>query len=116
MKKSPNGLYRYRIIKKGKVAYLSYLQRIRRGLELNRLKRVPKHTENYCKYSHGTIKTAQDFDLLPEQLLSYFGVTKHGDEWYGLEKAGQVLGIEQRIKNPGTKPASQIKKEREQKK
>lgn len=44
-KKGPNGLYSYKITKKGKEAYISYLQRIKRGVNLNRLKRVPKHTE-----------------------------------------------------------------------
>lgn len=68
-----------------------------------------------CKYPHNPVRKAEYFDLLPEQLLSYFGITKHGGERCGLEKAGQVLGIERRIKNHGTKPASQIKKEREQK-
>jgi len=52
---------------------------------------------------------------LPEQLLPYLGITKHGGERYGLEKAEQVLGIEKRIKNHGTKPASQLRREREQK-
>ena len=115
-KKDPNGLYRYRITKKGTEAYISYLQRIRCGFDLNRLKRTPTHTENYCKYPHNPIRKAEYFDLLPEQLLFYFGITKNDGERYGLEKAGQVLGIERRIKNHGKKPASQIKKEREQKK
>lgn len=115
-KKGSYGLYRYKITKKGKEAYLVYLQRIRRGLELNRLKHVPKNTENYCKYPHTPIRKVEDLDLLPEQLLPYFGTTKHGGEQYGLEKSEQVLRIEQRFKYHKSKPASQLRREREQKK
>ena len=57
-------LYRYRITKKGKEAYIAYLQRIRRGFDLNRIRKVPKRTENYEKYPHHPIRKTEDFDFV----------------------------------------------------
>ena len=91
-KKGPNGLYRYKITKKGKEAYIAYLQRIRYGFDLNRVRKVPKRTENYGKYPHHPIRKAEDFDLLPEQLLPYFTINKNGKQ-LGLDRLEHVLYI-----------------------
>lgn len=113
-KKGPNGLYRYRITKKGKEAYITYLQRIRRGFDLNRVRKVPKRTENYGKYPHHPIRKAEDFDLLPEQLLPYFTINKYGKQ-LGLDKPEHAFQLEQYLKHHKSKPASQIIREKEQK-
>ena len=72
-------------------------------------------TETYHKYPHAPIRKVEDLDILPEQLLPNFGITKYGGEQFGLEKAEQVLSIEKRFKYHKSKPASQMKREREQK-
>jgi hypothetical protein len=51
----------------------------------HRVRKGPKRTENYGKYPHHPIRKAEDFDLLPEQLLPYFTINKNGKH-LGLDK------------------------------
>ena len=100
--KAPNGLYRYKITKKGIEAYVAYLQRIRRGVSLNRVSDEIQHMETYCRYPpRSKLKTRSDYDLLPAQLLPYYSMTQMGkafDEKYGIDKETHVFKIENRIR------------------
>lgn len=99
-KKASNGLYRYKITKKGIEAYASYLQRIRRGVSLKRVGKT-RRMETYGKFPDGPIKTEEDLQLLPEQLLPYYVMTQVGkefDEKHGIDKATHVFKIEKRVR------------------
>lgn len=95
-KKGPDGLYRYKITKKGIEAYFQYLQRIRRGSSLKRIGK-PQRIETYGKFPCGPIRTEEDMKLLPEQLLPYYVITQAGKE-FGLDKVEYALYIEKRIR------------------
>lgn len=99
-KKGPNGLYRYKITKKGIEAYFQYLQRIRRGSSLKRVGK-PQRMETYGKFPCGPIRIEEDIKLLPEQLLPYYSMTQMGkafDEEHGLDKETHILRMENRIR------------------
>ncbi|KKG83057.1 MarR family transcriptional regulator [Methanosarcina mazei] len=99
-KKGPNGLYRYKITKKGIEAYFQYLQRIRRGFSLKRVGK-PQRMETYGKFPCGPIRIEEDMKLLPEQLMPYYSMTQMGkafDEEHGLDKETHILRIENRIR------------------
>ncbi len=98
--KGPNGLYRYKITKKGIEAYVAYLHRIRRGVSLKRVGKVQR-MEAYGKYPQRKLRTLEDFDLLPSQLLPYYSMTQMGkafDEEHGLDKETHILRMENRIR------------------
>lgn len=98
--KGPDGLYRYKITKKGIEAYVSYLHRIRQGVSLKRVGKKER-METYCKYPQHKLKTASDFELLPSQLLPYYVITTEGkefDEKYGIDKATHVFNLEKRVR------------------
>jgi hypothetical protein len=57
-KKGPNGLYRYKIIRSGIKAYLSYLG-IKRGCSLKRVGKTQR-METYGKWDHSKPKTRED--------------------------------------------------------
>ena len=100
-KKGPNGLYRYKITKKGIEAYVAYLQRIRRGVSLNRVSDEIRHMETYCRYPQRKLNTRSDFELLPAQLLPYYVITQAGkefDEKYGIDKETHIFKMENRIR------------------
>jgi hypothetical protein len=94
--------YRYKITKKGIEAYVAYLQRIRRGVSLNRVSDEIQHMETYCRYPpRSKLKTRSDYNLLPAQLLPYYSMTQMGkafDEKYGLDKETHVFKMENRIR------------------
>jgi predicted transcriptional regulator len=100
--KAPNGAYRYKITKKGIEAYVAYLQRIRRGVSLNRVSDEIQHMETYCRYPpRSKLKTRSDYNLLPEQLLPYYSMTQMGkafDEEHGLDKETHISRMENRIR------------------
>ena len=100
-KKAPSGAYRYKITMKGIAAYVAYLQRIRRGVSLNRVSDEIQHMETYGKYPQRKLKTMGDFELLPAQLLPYYSMTQMGkafDEEHGLDKETHILRMENRIR------------------
>jgi len=100
-KKGPNGLYRYRITKKGKEAYIAYLSRIKDGKILNRF-RYPNHPIK-------KIKTIEGYTLQPEQLLPYVKINKNGLKM-GFDKAEDVLRIENIFKHRHSPPESRRRK------
>jgi len=77
--KGPNGLYRYKITKPGIKAYLSYLNRIKRGFSLKRVGKVQR-METYGKWDHSKPKTREDYNVTPEMLAPYIGLSKRGYE------------------------------------
>jgi len=100
-KKGPNGLYRYRITQKGIEAYVDYLNRIKDGKILNRIK--------YPKHPIKAIKTREDLELQPKQLLPYMKINKNGRE-FGLDKVEYVLYIENSLKHHNSIPESRRRK------
>jgi hypothetical protein len=74
-KKGPNGLNRYKITKSGIKAYVSYLNRIKRGFSLKRVGKVQR-METYGKWDHSKPKTREDFNVTPEMLAHYIGLSK----------------------------------------
>lgn len=95
VKKGPNGLYRYRITKKGIDAYADYAQRIKRGVGLKRVGKS-QHMETYDRSPQNKIRSATDFELLPEQILPYYVITEEGKQY--LSKIEDVLYVESRVK------------------
>jgi hypothetical protein len=71
---------RYKISKSGLIIYLKCLVRIKRGFDLNFRGKKVKRMETYGKYDHSKPKCREDYNLLPEQLIPYLGITKHGIE------------------------------------
>ena len=103
-KKGPNGLYRYRITKKGKEAYIAYLSRIKDGKILNRF-RYPDDPDRPIK----KIKTREGYTLQPEQLLPYVKINKNGLKM-GLSKPEHALYWESCVKHHNSIPESQRRK------
>lgn len=94
-KKGPDGLYRYKITKKGIEAYLLYLQRIRRGFSLKRVGK-PQRMETYGKFPYGPIRTEEDLKLLPEQLMPYYSITEYGKQY--IKTTETILYMENRMR------------------
>lgn len=93
------GAYRYKITKKGIAAYFDYLARIKRGVSLNRVGESlhkPKHMETYGKYP-AKIKTEEDQQLLPEQLLPYYSLTTYALQ-EGITRKTIILQTEERVR------------------
>ncbi len=96
-KKGPNGLYRYKITKKGIEAYANYLNRIQRGVSLNRVAKRSQHMETYGKFPVSRhITTKEDLKLLPEQLLPYYSITTYGQQY--IKKKETILYMENRMR------------------
>ena len=72
--------YRWKLTKKGIVAYNAYLMRIKRGFDLNRRSTKIKHMPSYGKFKFEKPKSLEDLKLLPGQLEGYIGITKLGAE------------------------------------
>lgn len=97
--KAPNGLYRYKITKKGIEAYTDLFNRIRWGMDLNRVARKHKRRETYVKRSDRTRKkfeTIEDFELSPEQLLPYYSLNASVKQYTGDKSL--ILLLEQKVK------------------
>jgi len=93
-KKGPNGLYRYKITKSGIKAYVSYLGRIKRGFSLKRVGKVQR-METYGMWDHSQPKTREDYNVTPEMLAPYIGLSRRG---YELEfKIKDIFDIEKYI-------------------
>jgi len=98
-KKGPNGLYRYKITQKGIEAYVELLNRIRYGMDLNRVARRRKHMETYVKPTarkRKRLQTLEDFELLPEQLLPYYSLNTAVKQY--TDDKSLILLLEQKIR------------------
>lgn len=94
-KKGPNGLYRYKITKKGVEAYFDYTQRIKHGMGLKRVGK-PQHMETYNRSPQNSVRSAADLEISSEQLLPYYVITEEGKQY--LNRIEDVLYVESRVK------------------
>jgi hypothetical protein len=87
--------YRWKLTKKGMVAYNAYLMRIKRGFDLNRRSRKVKRMPSYGKFKFEKPKNLEDFKLLPGQLEGYIGITNRGAEEMGITEDNllEVAGL-----------------------
>lgn len=88
-KKGSHGLYRYRITKRGKEAYVDYLSRIRSGVTLNRI-RYPDHPVK-------SIRSESDLTVARINLLPYYSITNDGIE-AGMNPIN-IMRLEEKIKS-----------------
>lgn len=87
-KKGSRGLYRYRITKRGREAYVDYLSRIRDGVTLNRI-RYPDHSVR-------AIHCASDLTVSRIELLPYYSITNDGIE-AGMNPI-HIMRVEEKMK------------------
>lgn len=98
-KKASNGLYRYKITKKGIEAYIDLFNRIRWGMDLNRVAHKHKRRETYVKKADRTRKkfeTIEDLELSPEQLLPYYSLNASVKQY--IDDKRLILLLEQKVK------------------